>query len=146
MVKNGDERISLSGSDEYGWNASPGALIRSERRTSGGTSRLEQQAKWTVQGIEYARKNWPWAGVISIWYFRQVGDIPADKAEYYFQMVDPAFVPQPVYNSVKADAMPIPGPASRARRPRPLIPLRRTHPARRKQPLQVKQRLRLPLR
>src|SRR5205085_9970845 len=73
---------------------------------------LQKQAEWTVAGVDYARKNWPWAGVISIWYFRQVGDIPPTKPEYYFQMVDPDFVPQPIYDSVKANASNYPGPSS----------------------------------
>jgi hypothetical protein len=57
-----------------------------------------------VDGITYAREHWPWAGVFFIWYLRQVGDISPDKAEYYFQMLDPDFNPQPVYDAVKAAA------------------------------------------
>jgi hypothetical protein len=111
MVKNGDANKPIW-FDEYGWNASPESLPEEEKNYWRHVT-LERQAEWTVAGVRYARKNWPWAGVIAIWYFRQVGDIPPNKAEYYFQMVDPEFVPQPVYNSVKADAAPrYPGPAS----------------------------------
>ena len=120
MVKNGDENKPIW-FDEYGWNASPETLSEAEKNFWRHVT-PQQQAQWTVQGIEYARKNWPWAGVISIWYFRQVGDIPPDKAEYYFQMVDPQFVPQPVYDSVKADAMQYPGPASQGTLPTPANP------------------------
>jgi hypothetical protein len=112
MVKNGDTDVPVWFS-EYGWNASPESLPESERNMWRHVS-LEQQAEWTVEGIDYARQHWPWAGVISIWYLRQVGDIPADKAEYYFQLIDPEFVPQPVYNSVKVAASNYPGPASKA--------------------------------
>lgn len=112
MVKNGDADVPVWFS-EYGWNASPESLPESERNLWRHVT-PEQQAQWTVAGIDYARQHWPWAGVISIWYLRQVGDIPADKAEYYFQMVDPAFIPQPVYNSVKVAASNFPGPASKA--------------------------------
>ncbi|MBF6613665.1 MAG: cellulase family glycosylhydrolase [Chloroflexi bacterium] len=97
--------------DEYGWNASPNTLSEAEKNFWRHVT-PEQQAAWTTQGVEYARQNWPWAGVISIWYLRQVGDIPPDKAEYYFGMLNPDFSPQPVYNAVKADAAQFPGPAS----------------------------------
>ena len=72
-----------------------------------------------MDGIQYASENWPWAGVFFIWYFRQVGDIPHNKAEYYFRMVDPDFTMQPVYKAIgRPRAVPgagAPGP----RRPRP---------------------------
>ncbi len=110
MVKNGDGAVPIW-FDEYGWNASPETLSEQEKNYWRHVT-PDQQAQWTVAGIDYARKNWPWAGVISIWYFRQVGDIPPDKAEYYFQMVDPQFVAQPVYNSVKIGASNYPGPAT----------------------------------
>lgn len=102
MVNNGDEGRPIW-FDEYGWNASPESLPEAEKNYWRHVT-LKQQAEWTVAGVDYARNHWPWAGVISIWYFRQVGDIPPDKAEYYFQMVDPEFVPQPVYDSVKVAA------------------------------------------
>ena len=96
--------------NEYAWNASPESLPEEEKNYWRHVTE-EQQAEWTVQGIEYARQNWPWAGVISIWYFRQVGDIPPEKAEYYFRMVNPDFSTTPLYEAVKADAVKYPGPA-----------------------------------
>jgi hypothetical protein len=110
IVKNGDASKPIW-FDEYGWNASPESLPPEEKNLWRHVT-LQQQADWTVAGIKYARKNWRWAGVISIWYFRQVGDIPPNKAEYYFQMVDPDFVVQPVYDAVKSDSVArYPGPA-----------------------------------
>ncbi len=108
MVKNGDTAKPIW-FDEYGWNASPETLTEAEKNYWRHVT-PQQQAQWTVDGIEYARKNWPWAGVISIWYFRQVGDIPPEKAEYYFAMVNPDFSTQPVYDAVKADALKFAGP------------------------------------
>ncbi len=110
MVRNGDTDRPIW-FDEYAWNDSPETLAKEERDFWRHVT-PQQQAAWTVQGIDYARKNWPWAGVISIWYFRQVGDIPPEKAEYYFGMVNPDFTTQPVYQSVKTDASKFPGPAS----------------------------------
>ncbi len=85
--------------NEYGWNASPEDFPKEQliwQRVS-----EEEQAEFTVRGIEYARANWPWAGVFNIWYFRQVGGISPDRSEYYFRMVDVDFTPRLVYHVVK---------------------------------------------
>jgi hypothetical protein len=94
--------------NEYAWNASPedfseGQLIW--KRVS-----EEDQAEFTVQGIEHALANWPWAGVFNIWYFRQVGNISSDRSDYYFRMVDVDFTPRLVYYSVKEAAQELLGP------------------------------------
>jgi hypothetical protein len=101
MVKNGDANKAVW-FNEYGWNASP-ASIPADKLTWRRVTE-QQQADYTVQGIDYARKNWPWAGVIFTWFFRQVGDIPDTSSEQYFQMVTKDFVPKPVYNEVKQSA------------------------------------------
>lgn len=111
MVDNGDEGTPIW-FNEYGWNASPDTLTE-EQRNYWRHVTPEQQAEWTVEGIEYARENWPWVGVTFIWYLRQVGDITPDLAEYYFGMVDPEFKVQPVYEAVKSAATKLPGPAGR---------------------------------
>lgn len=101
MVKYGDDNKPVW-LNEYGWNASPADMPEDKliwRRVT-----EDQQAKWTVQGIEEARNQWPWLGVVSIWYFRQVGDIAPDQSEYYFAMVDPEFQARPVYDAVKEAA------------------------------------------
>jgi hypothetical protein len=82
--------------NEYGWNTAPADIPAQWVRVTD-----QQQAAWTVEGIAYAREHWPWAGVISIWYFRQGGEIPADSAEYYFRMVNVDFTPLPVYYAVQ---------------------------------------------
>lgn len=86
--------------NEYGWNAAPEhfsdeALIW-ERVSE------EEQAEYTLQGIELARQEWPWAGVFNIWYFRQTGQqYTPDDAAYYFRMVDVDFTPRRVYDAVQ---------------------------------------------
>jgi hypothetical protein len=110
MVQNGDTDKAIW-LNEYGWNASPDTLSEEQKNYWRHVSE-QTQADWTVQGVQYARQHWPWAGVISIWYFRQVGDVPPDQAEYYFRMVNPDFTPVLVYDAVKNDAMKYPGPAS----------------------------------
>jgi hypothetical protein len=88
--------------NEYGWNASPEDFPEEQliwKRVS-----EEDQADFTVRGIEYALANWPWAGVFNIWYFRQVGNIPSDRSDYYFRVVDVDFTPRLVYYVVKEAA------------------------------------------
>lgn len=109
MVQNGDSNRPIW-LNEYAWNASPETLSEEEKNYWRHVTE-QQQAEWTVEGVQYARKNWPWAGVISIWYFRQVGDVPPDKAEYYFRMVNPDFTTVLIYDAVKNDASQYPGPA-----------------------------------
>lgn len=89
---------------EYGWNAAPESIPDS--RLIWGRVTEEQQADYTVRGIDLARTNWEWAGVFSIWFFRQVGDIPPSNPEYYFRMVDADFAPRPVYFGVSAASKP----------------------------------------
>lgn len=85
--------------NEYGWNAAPESFP--EEALTWKRVSEEDQADYTLRGIEYARQNWPWAGVFSIWYFRQVGDFSPQEAGYYFRMVDVDFTPRRVYLAVK---------------------------------------------
>ena len=85
--------------NEYGWNAAPETFPSQHlawRRVS-----EREQAEYTLQGIDLARREWPWAGVFNIWYFRQVGNIPPDRADYFFRMVDPDFTPRRLYFAVQ---------------------------------------------
>ncbi len=85
--------------NEYGWNAAPEGFAQEAliwQRVS-----EEQQADYTLRGIEYGRKNWPWAGVFNVWYFRQVGNVSPQDAGYYFRMVDVDFTPRRLYLAVK---------------------------------------------
>jgi hypothetical protein len=88
--------------NEYGWNAAPASfpeeILTWERVTE------EEQAEYTVRGITWGRENWPWLGVVNIWYFRQVGDVSPDRPAYYFALVDPEFNPRPVYDAVRRAA------------------------------------------
>jgi hypothetical protein len=88
--------------NEYGWNAAPDSMPADKliwRRVT-----EAQQAEFTVRGIEMARREWPWAGVFMVWYFRHVGNIPVDNAAYYFRMVDVDFTPRPLYSAVQRAA------------------------------------------
>jgi hypothetical protein len=88
--------------NEYGWNSAPASfadeLLTWERVSE------RRQADYTVRGIAWAREHWPWLGVVNVWYFRQVGDIPPERAAYYFALVDPEFNPRPVYEALRQAA------------------------------------------
>ncbi len=99
MERNGDTNKAVW-FNEYGWNASPATITD----LPWGRVSPEEQADYTVRGIQYAREHWPWAGVFTIWYLRQVGDTPPSASEYYFGMVNPDFIVSPVYREVAAAA------------------------------------------
>jgi len=86
--------------NEYGWNASPAGAFTEEELTWKRVTE-EQQAEYLLRGIELARREWPWAGVFNVWFFRQVGHVSPDEPEYYFRMVDVNFTPRQVYYAVK---------------------------------------------
>lgn len=98
MERNGDAGKPVW-INEFGWNASPEDFPAKKllwRRVS-----EQQQARYTVQGIELARRL-PWVGVVNIWFFRQEGRLnPKTDSDYYFRMVDVDFTPRLVYQSVK---------------------------------------------
>ncbi|MBI2886686.1 MAG: cellulase family glycosylhydrolase [Chloroflexi bacterium] len=84
--------------NEFGWNASPPEFSPAKliwRRVP-----EQQQADYTAQAIRLAR-SWGWVGVINLWYFRQVGDIPIEQSDYFFRVVDTDFTPRLVYHRVK---------------------------------------------
>lgn len=97
MEDNGDKAKAIW-FNEYGWNASPANCCASY---TWGRVTSDQQADYTVRGIEYARQHWPWAGIFTIWYLRQVGDIAPTQSEYYFSLVNTQFVPNSAYMAIK---------------------------------------------
>lgn len=98
MERNGDgaKPVWLN---EYGWNAAPPGFPADKLIWQRVTE--EQQARYTVEGIRYARQNWPWIGVINVWFFRQVGDIPPDDPTYYFRIIDLEFTPTLLYRELQ---------------------------------------------
>ncbi|MCE5259346.1 MAG: hypothetical protein LLG44_09875 [Chloroflexi bacterium] len=85
--------------NEFGWNAAPAGMDASKLIWQRVTE--EEQAEYTVRAVEMAQEEWPWAGVFFIWYFRQVGNITPDQADYYFRMVDVDFTTRAVYTAIQ---------------------------------------------
>ncbi len=110
--------------NEYGWNANPGpTTLTPDETVKYGQVTPQQQAQYTVQGIEYARKNWPWAGVIFIWYMRQEGlRFNPDNSQYYFALVNVDFTLNPVYLAVQQATAAYPGPGVSGNIPQPANP------------------------
>jgi hypothetical protein len=98
MERHGDDRTAIW-FNEYAWNAAPEGIASAWQRVS-----EAEQADWTVAGVAQGETSWPWAGVFSIWYFRQWGDRTAELADYYFRMVDVDFTPRRLYDAVRAAA------------------------------------------
>jgi hypothetical protein len=102
MEKHGDTNKAVW-FNEYAWNASPKDMPKEQLVWQRVTE--QQQADWTVEGVQRAQRDWPWSGAFCTWYFRQVGDVSPAKSEYYFRLVDPDFTPRPVYNAIKQAAL-----------------------------------------
>lgn len=91
----GDKAVWLN---EFGWNASPEGFPR-EKLTWGRVTEQEQAA-YTAQAIALAR-SWGWIGVINTWYFRQVGDMPVERSDYFFRVIDIDFTPRRLFHALK---------------------------------------------
>jgi polysaccharide biosynthesis protein PslG len=105
MENNGDSAKPVW-FDEFGWNSSPADM--SVDKLIWGRVTEQQQSDYTRDAIRMARKQWPWLGVINLWYFRQDGTTygPSDSA-YYFRLVNPDFSPTPLYAEIAREAPPL---------------------------------------
>ncbi len=99
MVRNGDvsKPIWLS---EMNWNPVPDEA-GIDARTRFGVVSTAEQALYVPQAYERARSEWPWIGVMSIWFFKRPGDSERNQSMYYFRMVEPDFTPTPLFESMK---------------------------------------------
>ena len=97
MVENGDASKPLW-ITEMNWNAPPADLP--DQRF--GFATPEQQARYAVEAYRRVQREWPWAGVVSFWFFKRATDQEKDQAWYYFRLVEPDFTPLPVYDALTA--------------------------------------------
>ncbi|MHB0869362.1 MAG: cellulase family glycosylhydrolase [Chloroflexota bacterium] len=98
MVKNGDSAKPIWAS-EMGWNAQPESVTA---EPVFGRVSEQLQARYAVRGFQRAAEEWPWMGVMNLWFFKRAGDQEKDQPFYYFRMVEPDFATHPVYDAVKA--------------------------------------------
>ncbi len=60
-----------------------------------------QQARYAVEALERIRREWPWVGVTTVWFFKRASDAEADQPMYYFRLMEPDFTPLPVYAALR---------------------------------------------
>lgn len=96
MVRHGEagKPIWIS---EMGWNTAPEPLPPIYGRVT-----EEQQARYAVEAYARAGADWPWIGVVNIWYFKRHNDDERNQSWYYFRMMEPDFTPLPVWESLAA--------------------------------------------
>ncbi len=100
MVRNGDAQKPIWIS-ELGWNTLPAGFPEPPRY---GRVTDDQQARYTLRGLQRIGQEWPWVGVVNVWYLRQPGNWQNTQQEYYFRMIDPDFTVHPVYEAVQSFA------------------------------------------
>ena len=104
MVRNGDAAKPVWAS-EAGWNAPP---PEAPEPYPWGNVNPQQQARYTVRALERARDEWPWMGVINVWYLKQADTENMQSAFAGFRLLDPDFTPRPVYRAIQEYANSLP--------------------------------------
>ncbi len=97
MVRNGDAAKPIWAS-EVGWNAPPPSA---QGPFPWGRVSDEQQARYTVRAFERARQEWPWMGVMNVWYLKRADDREMGTVFAGFRLLDPDFTPRPVYRALQ---------------------------------------------
>jgi hypothetical protein len=102
MERNGDADKAIWIS-EFGYNSAPNN-ITDDRRTTWGQPVSEQlKGDYLVGQLERARAEWPWVGVMNVWFLRWGGPAPdPDDPTPYFALVQQDFTPLPAYDKLKA--------------------------------------------
>jgi len=100
MIKNGDENKPIW-MTEMNWNAIP---VDHPSYPMFGRVTEQQQADYAVQAYRRAQAEWPWMGVMNVWFFKRASDAEKDQPMYYFRMVEPDFSPMPIYGALKEEA------------------------------------------
>jgi len=102
MERNGDADKAIWIS-EFGYNSAPASVPEPDRSTWGAPVSEEQKGDYIVGQIERARREWPWIGVMNIWFLRWGGEAPdPHNPTAYFAIVDHDFTPLPAYTKLKA--------------------------------------------
>ncbi len=94
MVANGDAAKPIWISEMNSNAAPPDIPDRFGRVTP------EQQARYAPLAYERIQREWPWAGVATVWFFKRATDAEKNQPMYYFRMVEPDFTPTPLYTSL----------------------------------------------
>jgi hypothetical protein len=96
MVRHGDARKPIWAA-EVGWNAQPESITKP---AIFGRVSEDLQARYTVRALERAREEWPWMGVMAIWYFKRADDAWQGEPMHYFRMTERDLTPKPLYGAI----------------------------------------------
>ena len=96
MVRNGDAARPIWAT-EMGWNTQPADF---PAPAPYGAVSEALQAEYTVRAFERARTEWPWMGVMAVWFFKLPEPWDA-QPWHFFRMVDPDFTPRPLYTALR---------------------------------------------
>jgi hypothetical protein len=100
MERNGDGRKAVWIS-EFGYVSAPAELPHSW----GESISEEQKARYLVGQLERARREWPWVGVMNVWFLRWGGAVPdARDPTAYFAIVGHDFTARPAYQALQTYA------------------------------------------
>jgi len=88
---------------EFGYNSAPESVPEPARSNWGPPVSEEQKGEYIVGQLERARREWPWAGVMSVWMLRYGGYREPDPADPtpYFAIVGRDFEPLPAYERIR---------------------------------------------
>ena len=101
MVRNGDANKSIWLS-ELNWDAVPNEPEKIQDYGKYGVVTAQEQARYVPQTYERSKQEWPWVGVMAIWYFKRASDAERNQAWYYFRMLEPDFSPTPLYGAIRS--------------------------------------------
>jgi hypothetical protein len=88
---------------EFGYNSSPESIPAERRFNWGKPVSEEQKGEYLIGQLERARDEWPWVGVMNVWFLRWGGPNPdPNDSTPYFAIVKQDFTPQPAYAQLKA--------------------------------------------
>jgi hypothetical protein len=97
MVKNGDAARPIWAT-EVGWNAPPAGYAGP---IPYGAVSEQLQAKYTIRAFERAREEWPWMGVMAIWFLKLNEPWYPVQPWHFFRILEPDFTPRPIYGALR---------------------------------------------
>jgi len=94
MERNGDTRKPIWAA-EFGWNTVPSTWTGEKSPWEHVTP--SQQARFLQQAYQRARDEWPWMGVMNVWYLREPVDVNPRDPTPYFALLHQDWSPTPGY-------------------------------------------------
>lgn len=88
---------------EFGYNSAPESIPEPARSNWGPAISEAQKGAYLVGQLERARREWPWIGVMNVWFLRWGGYREADPADPtpYFAIVGRDFTPLPAFGALR---------------------------------------------